>query len=145
MTDTSLPYRPNVGIALFNAAGLVFAGTAVNAGPEVVTADHAWQMPQGGIDADEDIEVAARRELWEETGIADVSVLAITQEWWPYEFPPMAAGRTSSRPSAARRSAGRRCASRATSAPSTSRAHRRAAWSNSPPGPGCRWPPCPTG
>ena len=88
MTETTLPHRPNVGIALFNAAGLVFAGTAVNAGPEVVTADHAWQMPQGGIDPDEDIAAAARRELWEETGIADVSVLAITEEWWPYDFPP---------------------------------------------------------
>ncbi len=88
MTDATLPYRPNVGIALFNAAGLVFAGTAVNAGPEVVVAGHEWQMPQGGIDADEDIEAAARRELWEETGIADVSVLAVTEEWWPYEFPP---------------------------------------------------------
>ena len=88
MTETTLPHRPNVGIALFNAAGLVFAGTAVNAGPEVVTADHPWQMPQGGIDPDEDIAAAARRELWEETGIADVSVLAITEEWWPYAFPP---------------------------------------------------------
>ena len=88
MTETTLPYRPNVGIALFNAAGLVFAGTAVNAGPEVVTADHPWQMPQGGIDPDEDIAAAARRELWEETGIADVSVLAITEDWWPYAFPP---------------------------------------------------------
>ncbi len=88
MTEPSLPYRPNVGVALFNAAGLVFAGHAVNAGPEVVATGHEWQMPQGGIDPEEDIAAAARRELWEETGIADVSVLAITEDWWPYEFPP---------------------------------------------------------
>ena len=88
MADAALPYRPNVGVALFNSAGLVFAGTAVNDGPEAVTAGHAWQMPQGGVDPGEDIEAAARRELWEETGIAEVAVLAVTAEWWPYDFPP---------------------------------------------------------
>ena len=87
MTDPSLPYRPNVGVALFNAAGLVFAGHAVNSGPEVVDAARPWQMPQGGIDPAEDIAAAARRELWEETGIAAVSVLAVTEDWWPYDFP----------------------------------------------------------
>ena len=87
MTEAALPYRPNVGVALFNPAGLVFAGHAVNDGPEVVDAAHPWQMPQGGIDPAEDIAAAARRELWEETGIADASVLAVTEQWWPYDFP----------------------------------------------------------
>lgn len=88
MTRSHLPYRPNVGIALFNVAGLVFAGTAVGDGPETVIPGHEWQLPQGGIDPDEDIVAAARRELWEETGIEAVSLLAATDEWWPYEFPP---------------------------------------------------------
>lgn len=89
MANTSaLPFRPNVGIALFNASGLVFAGTAVGDGPETVRPGYEWQLPQGGIDPDEDIVVAARRELWEETGIGDVTVLAVTDEWWPYTFPP---------------------------------------------------------
>jgi putative (di)nucleoside polyphosphate hydrolase len=84
----SLPYRPNVGIALFNASGLVFAGMALNEGPEQVAAGFEWQMPQGGIDPDEDLDVAARRELFEETGISDIAFLAATEEWWSYDFPP---------------------------------------------------------
>ena len=87
-TPVPLPYRPNVGIALFNHAGLVFAGMALNEGPEQVTPGFEWQMPQGGIDPNEDIEMAARRELLEETGITAVVFLGATEEWWSYEFPP---------------------------------------------------------
>lgn len=54
----------------------------------MVTEGFEWQMPQGGIDPDEDIEVAARRELLEETGIEDVSFLGATDAWWSYDFPP---------------------------------------------------------
>jgi putative (di)nucleoside polyphosphate hydrolase len=88
VSQVELPYRPNVGIALFNAAGLVFAGMALNEGPEVVAEGFEWQMPQGGIDPDEDIEVAARRELFEETGITEVAFMAATDTWWSYDFPP---------------------------------------------------------
>lgn len=84
----SLPYRPNVGIALFNADGHVFAGRSHSAGPEVVPPGFDWQMPQGGIDPDEDIVTAARRELAEETGITQAELLAVTEEWWSYDFPP---------------------------------------------------------
>lgn len=88
LATMSLPYRPNVGIALFNAQGLVLAGHSHSAGPEVVLPGYDWQMPQGGIDPDEDIVAAARRELEEETGVTSVVFLAATEEWWSYDFPP---------------------------------------------------------
>lgn len=87
---SGLPYRPNVGIALFNAQGLVFAGRGRSAGPEIVEPGFDWQLPQGGIDPDEDIVAAARRELAEETGVSSVSLLSVTEDWWAYDFPPYA-------------------------------------------------------
>lgn len=84
----ALPYRPNVGIALFNHHGLVFAGRGRSSGPEIVEPGFDWQLPQGGIDPDEDIVAAARRELAEETGATSVTLLAVTEEWWSYDFPP---------------------------------------------------------
>jgi putative (di)nucleoside polyphosphate hydrolase len=87
-----LPYRPNVGICLFNAAGLVFAGRAIRnplgwPDPEVFDEGADWGLPQGGIDAGEDIVAAARRELWEETGVVSVDLLGVTDDWWSYDFP----------------------------------------------------------
>ena len=57
------------GIALFNAAGQVLIGRRFrDDGPEIILPGLEWQMPQGGIDADEDPRDAVMRELWEETG-----------------------------------------------------------------------------
>src|SRR5712671_1177247 len=51
----SKPYRPNVGIALFNASGNVLIGRRFRGdGPEIILPGLEWQMPQGGIDANED-------------------------------------------------------------------------------------------
>jgi putative (di)nucleoside polyphosphate hydrolase len=82
------PYRFNVGIALFNPQGRVFVGHAIPDGPETPEPGRLWQMPQGGIDPGEDLIAAARRELAEETGIHSVSLLAATDDWWRYDFPP---------------------------------------------------------
>lgn len=81
------PYRPNVGVALFDRQGRVLIGRTQNAGPEIVAPGRNWQMPQGGIDGDEDIVAAARRELWEETNVRSVEFLGVTDDWWTYEFP----------------------------------------------------------
>jgi putative (di)nucleoside polyphosphate hydrolase len=82
------PYRPNVGIALFNPQGLVLIGRRFrDDGPEIVLPGLEWQMPQGGIDPEENPRDAVMRELWEETGVTHADYLGET-DWMTYEFPP---------------------------------------------------------
>ncbi|MBZ4022129.1 RNA pyrophosphohydrolase [Rhodobacter sp. TJ_12] len=80
---SALPYRKNVGIVLMNAQGLVFAGQRID------NPGHAWQMPQGGIDAGESPKEAALRELHEETGVRPdlVEKIAKTEDWVTYDLP----------------------------------------------------------
>lgn len=78
---TDLPYRPCVGIALFNADGRVFVG-------ERIDSPGAWQMPQGGIDDGEDIKIAALRELKEEIGTDKADIIRIHNKTLRYEIPP---------------------------------------------------------
>ena len=82
----SLPYRPCAGIMVFNRAGLVFIGRRAS-GPEHIDATHVWQMPQGGIDDDEDPYQAALRELYEETSIRSVEKLGEIADWIAYDIP----------------------------------------------------------
>lgn len=85
---SKLPYRDCVGIMVLNQQGQVFCGRRkVKPYAEETGTDHLWQMPQGGIGKGEDVEAAARRELWEETGIRSVSLLAQTPGWIKYDLP----------------------------------------------------------
>ena len=78
----------NVGIALFNAEGRVLIGRRFrDDGPEIILPGLEWQMPQGGIDPNENPRAAMMRELWEETGVRNVTYLAET-DWLADEFPP---------------------------------------------------------
>ncbi|MEA2954026.1 MAG: putative (di)nucleoside polyphosphate hydrolase [Alphaproteobacteria bacterium] len=86
-----LPYRPCAGMCLLNREGRVFIGRRIN-GPEHVDATHVWQMPQGGIDPDEDTYKAALRELYEETNIRSVERLGEIAEWLAYDIPRDLAG-----------------------------------------------------
>lgn len=89
----ALPYRRNVGAVLFNAAGLVlvarradFAGAA--------GAEGGWQLPQGGIDADEDPHSAVFRELREEIGTANAEIIGEYPDWLQYDLPEELIGKS---------------------------------------------------
>jgi putative (di)nucleoside polyphosphate hydrolase len=82
----SLPYRPCVGVVVFNRAGRVFIGKR-RGGPEHVDDTHSWQMPQGGVDPGEEPWPAAQRELYEETNIRSVEKVAEIADWLTYDIP----------------------------------------------------------
>ena len=81
--SSKLPYRSNVGIMMVNKTGYIFVGQRLD------NNQNAWQMPQGGIDAGEDPETAAYRELLEETGVnqQNVRFLASSSRWLSYDLP----------------------------------------------------------
>ncbi|MGV1908046.1 RNA pyrophosphohydrolase [Agrobacterium cavarae] len=84
-----LPYRPCAGIMVLNDKGLVWAGRRISQGnSEFDGSPQLWQMPQGGIDEGEAPLAAAIRELYEETGMKTVTLLAEARDWIHYDLPP---------------------------------------------------------
>ncbi|CAL5354658.1 unnamed protein product [Camellia sinensis] len=74
-------YRRNAGICIINPSKKIFAASRLDI-PD------SWQMPQGGIDENEDPRDAAIGELREETGITSAEVLAEVPYWLTNDFPP---------------------------------------------------------
>lgn len=83
-----LPYRLCVGIALFNRDGRVWIGRRSDENAEGEGEGHWWQMPQGGLDKDENPYDAALRELHEETSISHASLIEEAPDWLTYDLPP---------------------------------------------------------
>lgn len=88
---TTLPYRPNVGAVLFNPSGLVFVARRADL-PNAEGAPGGWQLPQGGIDAGEDVRAAVLRELAEEIGTDRAEIIGEHPEWLTYDLPPHLVG-----------------------------------------------------
>ena len=79
--EKELPLRIGVGIVLLNQENKVFVGKRID-NPE-----NFWQMPQGGIDNNEDFFDAAKRELEEETGAKSVKLIKQINGWLTYNLP----------------------------------------------------------
>lgn len=77
----SFLYRKNVGIVVFRHDLKVLVCARAD------KKDFKWQFPQGGIEEDEDIVEAAKRELFEETGITSVELIAKLPHSLKYDFP----------------------------------------------------------
>lgn len=89
---TDLPYRPNVGAALFDKKGRLFVARRATF-PNAEGAPGGWQLPQGGIDPDEDPRRAVLRELAEEIGTEKARILGEHDEWLTYDLPPDLVGK----------------------------------------------------
>tara|TARA_B100000780_G_scaffold158062_1_gene110544 strand:+ start:150 stop:626 length:477 start_codon:yes stop_codon:yes gene_type:complete len=82
-----LPLRTGVGIAVLNSQNKVFVGKRKD------NPIDKWQMPQGGVDTNETLLQAMKRELSEETSITTIEVLKEFDQWLEYELPDKLVGK----------------------------------------------------
>jgi|TARA_B110000881_G_C18361020_1_gene406347 putative (di)nucleoside polyphosphate hydrolase len=81
MDHKNLPLRTGVGIAILNSENKIFVGKRKD------NPFDKWQMPQGGINPNEPVLLAMKRELEEETSIKNIKVLKEIKHWFEYEVP----------------------------------------------------------
>ena len=79
--NKELPLRIGVGIILLNHENNVFVGKRID------NPKNFWQMPQGGVNQNENFLEAAKRELEEETGIKSVKLIKELSGWFEYNLP----------------------------------------------------------
>ena len=77
----NLPLRKGVGVILLNSENKVFVARRIDNPKDF------WQMPQGGVDKNEDFLTAALRELKEETSIENVELIKELDGITTYELP----------------------------------------------------------
>ena len=77
----NLPLRIGVGVVLLNKENKVFVAKRID------NPKNFWQMPQGGVDSDENFLTAAFRELYEETSIRNVKLIQEIEGTYTYELP----------------------------------------------------------
>jgi putative (di)nucleoside polyphosphate hydrolase len=74
-------YRKCVGMMILNNKNEILVGRRL---------DHPsgyWQMPQGGIDLDENPEEAVWREMMDEIGTNNANLIHISKHWLNYDIP----------------------------------------------------------
>jgi len=74
-------YRKCVGMMILNASNKILVGRRL---------DHPsgyWQMPQGGIDENENPQKAVWREMMEEIGTNKADIFKISTQWINYDIP----------------------------------------------------------
>ena len=81
MTEKKLPLRKGVGVVVLNDENNVLVGKRKDNPVD------KWQMPQGGVDKNENFLTAMKRELYEETSIKSIKVLKELDELLEYELP----------------------------------------------------------
>ena len=78
---SKLPMRQGVGVIVLNQKNEVFVAKRKD------NPIDKWQMPQGGVDKNEDLYSAMRRELYEETSITSFTLIREIDKWLTYELP----------------------------------------------------------
>ena len=81
MLKKNLPLRIGVGVIVLNDENKIFVGKRKDNPVD------KWQMPQGGVDENEDYLTAMKRELEEETSIKSIELLKTIDNFFVYELP----------------------------------------------------------
>ena len=81
MLKKNLPLRIGVGAIVLNNNNKIFVGKRKDNPVD------KWQMPQGGVNKNENFIAAMRRELEEETSIKSIEVLKTLDNFFVYELP----------------------------------------------------------
>ena len=76
-----LPLRSGVGIVVLNKENKIFVAKRID------NPKNFWQMPQGGVDKNEDYFAAALRELKEETSITSIKLIKEIEGNFTYILP----------------------------------------------------------